>query len=437
MFNFGVDSYPEMKKLLVILLMTTLNSYSQSNAAASVYVIARFKQYYNSNQPDSIFKMFAPQVRTLLPADKNKQMLSQLKAQLGDLKDATYMRDENGIAIYKASFDKSVLAMKLNVDDKNQIAGLLFDNYNDGKAEPQAGPLPGDSPYISKGLFGSEISGTLLIPPGTTGKVPVVLIIPGSGPTDRDGNSPKLGLNTNAYRMLAEALSKNGIASLRYDKKLVGRSVSTTKESQLKIEDYVEDAGRIMGELHEDKRFSKLIVLGHSEGSLVGILASIEGPANGFISVAGAGRPAYFLLKEQMKSQPDYISTRFNTILDSLVKGKLQNNVDASLYAFARPSIQLYIMSWLRYDPYHAIHRLKIPVLILQGTTDLQVGTIDADKLKKAKSDAELDIIPNMNHIMKEAPADRDKNLATYNDPNLPLKPELVTDILNFIGKLK
>ncbi|WP_432329206.1 hypothetical protein ACRQ5D_13440 [Mucilaginibacter sp. P25] len=165
------------------------------------------------------------------------------------------------------------------------------------------------------------------------------------------------------------------------------------------------------------------------------MMASLDEPIKGFISVAGAGDSADKILTEQMKSQPAFISDGFNRMLDSLKRGKTTDNIDPALYFIARPSIQKYLMSWFRYNPQREIRKVKAPVLIIQGTTDLQVTVGDAEKLKKAKSDAILDIIPNMNHVLKEAPADKEKNKATYNEPDLPLKPEFVTAITNFVLK--
>lgn len=421
-----------MKKISLLLLLThAVYAFAQSEPVNYSLAVLRFQQFFNRNQPDSIFKMLAPEVKAILPAEKNRQMVTQLQGQLGKIVNLSFESIDSGIATYKATFDKSVLAMKVSMNDKKQFSGLVFDNYKDPNSPKKIEQLePGESPFVYKALS-ATIYGTLTVPQNVSGKVPVVLIIPGSGPTDRNGNGPKL--NTNAYKQLAAALAKNGIASLRYDKRLIGESTSATKESQMRIDNYIDDAVGLINQLHEDQRFSKVIVLGHSEGSLIGMVAADGQPVDAFISVAGAGQPAYYILKEQMKSQPEYISKPFNRILDSLARGKTQDNVDASLYAFARPSIQPYLMSWIRYDPQRAIKRLKMPVLIIQGNTDLQVGVSEAERLKKAKSEAVLQIIPNMNHIMKDAPVEQDKNLATYTDPNLPLKPELVTDIVGFI----
>lgn len=305
-------------------------------------------------------------------------------------------------------------------------------------AQSQSDSSLTESPVLLKTLSGT-ISGTLTTPATINGKIPVVLIISGSGPVDRDGNSAKTNLNANTYKLIAEALGKDGIASLRYDKRMVGQSATGQKEENLRFEDYVDDALGMIGLLKDDKRFSKIIVLGHSEGSLVGILAtnSSESKVNAFISVEGAGRRADEIMKEQMKSQPSYVSESFKKVLDSLIIGKIQPKVDASLYAIARPAMQNYLMSWFRYDPSQEIKNLKVPVLIVQGTTDLQVTVVDGEKLKKARSAFSYLPVRGMNYVLRDAPADRDKNMATYNQPDLPLKPEFVSGVLDFIHGLK
>lgn len=310
--------------------------------------------------------------------------------------------------------------------------------YEDGSKAAINDPSITESPVVLKTLTG-KVSGTMAIPNNASGKVPVVLIIAGSGPVDRNGNSTKLGLATNTYKEIAEALGKNGIASLRYDKRMVGESSGPAKEDELRFDDYTDDAIGFIKMLKADERFSKVIVLGHSEGSLVGILAcgSTEDNVSGFISAEGAGESAEKILTEQMKAYPTILSDGFNRILDSLRMGKVQKKVDPQLYFIIRPSIQMYLMTWCRFDPQKEIKKLKIPVLIVQGTSDLQVGVAQAEKLKKGKSGATLTIIPGMNYILKDAPDDKQQNLATYTKPDLPLKQEFVTGVLNFIKGLK
>ncbi|WCT11255.1 serine aminopeptidase domain-containing protein [Mucilaginibacter jinjuensis] len=435
-----------MKKLLFVFIVIAVNAYAQSEPKNYKVAITRFQQYYNLNQPDSIFSMFSPEVRVSLPEEKNQVMINQLQSQLGRLQQISFVSFDQGVATYKVNFTKSIMAMKVSLNDKDQMGGLLFDNYTSPSDAAKAAealkrlnvdPALGESTYSVKGFSGSLV-GTLTMPANASGKVPVVLIVGASGYTDRNGNNVKQNINANSYKELTVALGKSGIASLRYDKRMVGESVSSTKEDQLHIEDYIEDAMALINKLHDDPRFSKVIVLGHGEGSLVGMIACEETPAGAYISVEGASQPAYLVLKEQAKRLPDYISTRFGNAVDSLARrGKVQQEIDASLYPYIRPSIQPFLLTWMRYAPIKEFKKLKIPVLIVQGSTDLQVKADEGYNFKKAKSEAILLNIPNMNYVLKDAPADKDKNMETYTQPDLPIKPELVTGVVDFINKLK
>lgn len=274
-----------------------------------------------------------------------------------------------------------------------------------------------------------EIFGTLTTP-DKFDKIPVALIIAGSGPTDRDGNNPMM--KNNSLKMLAVELSKKGIATLRYDKRGVAESMAAGKtEADLRFDDYVHDAREWIELLKQDQRFSKVIVIGHSEGSLIGMLAAAN--ANQFISVAGAGQPADKILKEQLSAQPKEIQDLSFPIIDSLKNGKTVENVPPMLFALFRPSVQPYIISWFKYDPQAEIKKLSIPILIVQGTNDIQISAEDARRLSDAKPGAQLVFIDNMNHILKIADGDRQANLATYTNPSLAIADELVKRITDFI----
>jgi alpha-beta hydrolase superfamily lysophospholipase len=245
-----------------------------------------------------------------------------------------------------------------------------------------------------------------------------------------------MGIQTNAYKMLAEGFAKNKISTLRYDKRGIGKSkAAMTSESDLRFETYVNDVVDWILLLKQDKRFSGVALLGHSEGSLLGMIAAEKCEVSGFISIAGVGKPADKLIEEQLKGKltPNLVAES-NRILDSLRNGKTVSNVDPNLMTLYRPSVQPYMISWIKYDPSKEIARLKIPVLIIQGTNDLQVTVDDAKMLSAAKPDAKLLIIENMNHVLKESDADVQKNIATYKDPNLPLISGLVDDIVNFMA---
>ena len=276
-----------------------------------------------------------------------------------------------------------------------------------------------------------QIFGTLTTPKRFF-KIPVALIIAGSGPTDRDGNGPML--KTNAYKKLAYALAENNIASIRYDKRGIAESkAALKKESDIRFDDYVNDAKEWIQLLKKDNRFSKIIVIGHSEGSLIGMLAA--GKADMFISIAGAGQTIDKTLKEQLSAQPKEILELSNPIIESLKKGKTVDKVDPKVEMLFRLSVQPYLISWFKYDPQIEIQKLNIPILIIQGTKDIQVTVEDAKRLSKANPKAQLVLLDKMNHIFITVEGDRQANIATYNNPAIPLADGLVKNITDFIMK--
>jgi len=277
-----------------------------------------------------------------------------------------------------------------------------------------------------------DIFGTLTIPKNAD-KVDVALIIAGSGPTDRNGNNPMM--KNESLRKLAYGLANNNIASLRYDKRGIAESKNAAKsEADLTFEDYVADAKHWINLLKKDKRFSKVFVIGHSEGSLIGMLAAYQ-MADGYISIAGAGKSADKILKEQLAIQPQAIKDLSFPIIDSLVSGNTVQNVNPMLSSLFRPSVQPYLISWFHYNPQVEIQKLAIPVLIIQGTNDIQVSAEDAKLLAKANGHAQLVLIENMNHIFRIVEGNRKANIATYNNPSLPISEEMINSIIAFMKK--
>ncbi|MEN7550624.1 alpha/beta fold hydrolase [Rapidithrix thailandica] len=276
------------------------------------------------------------------------------------------------------------------------------------------------------------LEGTLQIP-GKNEKMPVALIIAGSGPTDRNGNNPMM--TNNSLKMLALQLSQEGIASLRYDKRGVGNSRGAgLKEAEMRFEHFIEDAKAWIHFLKKENAFTQIVVIGHSEGSLVGMIAAQHAKADRYISIAGSGRPAGQLIREQMQAQPPVVREQALPVLDKLEKGDTVESTPPMLQALFRPGIQPYLISWFKYDPQKEIAKLAMPTLILQGTTDIQVSTKDAEALSQANPQAKLSLIEGMNHVLKEAPQERMQNLQTYNQPDLPLKQEVVEEIANFVN---
>lgn len=282
-----------------------------------------------------------------------------------------------------------------------------------------------------------ELFGSLLLPKSDQ-PVPVVLIISGSGPTDRDGNNPDGGRNDSLKR-LAWVLAKHNVASVRYDKRGVAASLAATPdERNLSVEAYVADAQAWGRKLKSDPRFGPLILLGHSEGALIASLAAPSVDAAAVISMSGSARPIDQVLREQLaRSLPPPLMLRSNELIDSLKAGKTDDNVPPPLQVIFRPSVQPYLISLFRQDPAAAFARLKMPALIIQGSHDIQVGVDDARQLKAAKPDAELALIDGMNHVLRIVPNDVKRQLASYKDPQLPLAAELGTRILGFIDGLR
>ena len=315
----------------------------------------------------------------------------------------------------------------------NQIAGVHYFPWADEQAHGGT-PIQLETPT-------GIIYGTLLEPEQMSETVPVVLFLAGSGPTDRNGNNP-MGLRTDSYRLLAEALQEYGIASIRFDKRGIGASAAAgTDESKLRFEHFVDDAVLWIDLLSQKNKYSKIIVLGHSEGSLVGMLACIKSEkSDGFISLAGAGRPIDEIIREQVSGQLQllFVRNRLFSILDELKQGRTVNNVPASLLSLVRPSVQPYMISWMKYDPRTEIQKLTIPILIVQGTTDIQVSVVDAKSLSEANPRGKKVIIEGMDHLLKT-------NSVTWSlfrqgsdtDPKRPLHGELMPRITEFIAGIE
>lgn len=276
-----------------------------------------------------------------------------------------------------------------------------------------------------------KLYGTLLIPEGKK-EVPVVLFIAGSGPTDRNGNQGMV--QTNTTRLLAEELAEKGIASLRYDKQGIGKSVKAAKEeSDLVFEDMVSDAQLWLDYLLKKKNFSEVIIAGHSQGSLIGILAAKDREVSKIISIAGAGRPIDEILLEQLGTQSEELLEKATPIIEKLKNGEEVTDTPPELAALFRKSVQPFLISWMQYDPAAELKKLDKPALILQGSTDIQVPVKDAELLSEASEKADLVLIEGMNHILKDAPEERNANMMTYSNPKLPLSDGVLSAIVDFV----
>jgi len=302
-----------------------------------------------------------------------------------------------------------------------------------GAAAVCAIPLPAfaaaESPLVLHTATGS-IFGTLMVPAGAK-PLPVVLLIAGSGPTDRDGNNPLLPGKNDSLKLLATALASRGIASLRYDKRGIAASASAmTAEKDLRFDTYVDDAAGWVGLLAHDRRFSHVTIAGHSEGSLIGMIVAQRGAVASYVSLEGAGRPASTVIREQLRPAltPELLA-QADTIMAQLNAGKTYTGaLPPELQSLFHASVQPYLISWFRYDPAVEIGKLRVPATIVQGTADVQVTMADAQALKSGAPGASLVVVPGMNHVLKISPdvSSQAAIIAGYTNPALPVAPAVI-----------
>lgn len=288
---------------------------------------------------------------------------------------------------------------------------------------------PSTESTVEVEIKGGKLYGSLRVPVKGE-KFPVVLLIAGSGPTDRNGNNASM--QNNSLQMVAATLGAKGIASLRYDKRGVGASAQVEmKEEEVRFQDFVDDAKRWLDFLKKDSRFIHFTVMGHSEGSMIGAIVAQE--ADAFVSLAGPGRKADVLIREQLAFQPDNIKKPAYAILDSLAKGKQVDQFPGELEPLFRKSVQPYLISLFAVDPVESLKKLKIPVCIVQGGKDLQVKTADGEALKAACPNAVYHFYANMNHVLKTIEGEYLENMSSYNKPNLPLQKGLPEALIAFV----
>lgn len=283
------------------------------------------------------------------------------------------------------------------------------------------------------------LKGTMLVP--ASGATPIMLVVPGSGPTDRDGNNP-LGVKASTYRLLVEGLAARGIGTVRIDKRgMFASSAAVADANAVTIDDYVTDVEAWIAVIRKQTGAPCVWVLGHSEGGLVA-LAAAQKAADicGLVLVSTAGRALGEVLREQLRSNPANapILAQATSAIDALEAGKRVDvtRMHPALQGLFSPQVQGFLISMFSYDPAKLIATVRKPVLILQGKRDMQVSVADAERLKQAAPEAKLVLLDDTNHVLKMVTSDdRRANGATYADPSLPLAPGVVDAIAGFVAK--
>lgn len=299
--------------------------------------------------------------------------------------------------------------------------------------EPAPEPLvrvrPPPAGVTEEAIDVNGVRGSLWIPEGATR---VALIVAGSGPTDREGNSA-LGLKTDTYRLLAQALATRGIATLRYDKRGVGESAPPANVTTMTAGDLAADASALVTKLRG--RFASVTVIGHSEGGLLALLAAETTRIDSLVLVATGGRPLRAIIHEQLANQLDATTlAQADKVMDDIAAGRPLENVPPALSPVFNRSNAAYLKSELDIDPVARLRGLKVPTTVVQGETDVQVSVADARLLEKARSGVRVVVVPGMNHVLK-AETSRAMPQASYSDPTLPIVPAAIDAIAAAIAK--
>lgn len=265
----------------------------------------------------------------------------------------------------------------------------------------------------------------------------IVVIVPGSGPIDRDGNGAQAGLSTDTYRLLAEGLGREGIASLRIDKRgFFGSAGAVSDPNDVTISEYATDVRNWVAEAA--KLASCVWIAGHSEGGLVALVAAQQRLAGlcGVILMAAPGRPLGQLMIEQFRANPANapLMPELEAIIQSLEAGEIYppDDVNPILRPLFSAGLQRYMIDLFSYDPVQSAASWEGPALILQGDADLQVGRHDAELLHGVMAQARLVMLGNGTHMLKSDVAG--DPFATYRDAALPLHPDLVKAIAEFMS---
>ena len=285
--------------------------------------------------------------------------------------------------------------------------------------------------YVINSFDHHSIHGTLLESPESNSVLSI--IISGSGPTDRDGNNTSL--KSDYLKMLAEGLFENGVSSYRYDKRGVGNSIGNIQSvNDIKFIDYINDVVSIINHFKDTKEYKRIVVIGHSEGALIGMIAS-RLIADSFISIAGAGEDYLTLIQRQLSNRAPFVKSMSDSIIEQLRNNKIVDTVSPLMNNLFNPANQRFLIDANRYKPVEEISKLDIPVLIVQGTNDIQIEVADAQMLDEAALKSRLEIIEGMNHVFRQASENYLLNMQTYGNPELPIDNSLVNLIVDFLNE--
>ncbi|WP_062053400.1 alpha/beta hydrolase [Aquimarina longa] len=275
------------------------------------------------------------------------------------------------------------------------------------------------------------IEGTL-VTPYSDDHVPLVIFIMDSGAINRDGND-RMSKN-DTFKQLSYELARLGIATYRYDKRLFKMDGLGIKEHEISLDDFIKDAVSAIDYFKTKGKYHKIIIAGHGQGSLIGMIAA-RGRANSFISIAGNALSIDQVIIEQIAKQAPGLDKSATVAFKQLKENGRATGYDSALESIFRYDLQPFMRSWIKYNPSEEILKLEIPVMILYGDKDIQVDLAQADKFKEVIPQAEYLFVQNMNHILKEIKGGRLENHKSYNEPFRKIAPEVLAGIANFVNQ--
>jgi hypothetical protein len=266
------------------------------------------------------------------------------------------------------------------------------------------------------------------------------LILPGSGPTDRDGNNAQ-GLRTDAYRLLAVELAARGIATARIDKRGIGESAGGA-DLEISLGAYRGDTEAWIAVLRAETGAACIWLIGHSEGGYLALDAAGLDGVCGIVLLTAPGEPLGALMRDQIAAQPALapLLSHYDAAMDLLLSGGTPAMADlpVALRPIFSPENLVYLRELALFRPAEVLAALELPVLILHGGADIQVPAAQGDALAAARPGVVREVLDGMTHTLKRVgDGDGDgalrANLATYSDPSLPLHGDLVPAIAGFI----
>ncbi|MFL1896985.1 alpha/beta hydrolase [Aquimarina sp. 2-A2] len=269
-----------------------------------------------------------------------------------------------------------------------------------------------------------------LVTPYADDKVPLLIFIMDAGAINRDGND-RMSKNE-TFKKLSRELAKHGIASFRYDKRIFAMDRMGMRENEISFKNFIDDAIETIDYFEKNNDYSKIILAGHGQGSLVGMIAARD-RANAFIGIAGNANSIDNVIIDQLAEQAPGLDKSAALAFKQLRENGRATVYEPALESIFRYDLQPFMRTWLQYNPREEIAQLEIPILLLYGKKDIQVNTSEGEKLKEVAPDAQFVAIDNMNHILREIKGNRLENQKSYNESWRPIMPEVIGTLATFI----